>query len=693
MYELKQIDSKSKFLKKVQELADSCSSTVGFLPQDVYYDYAKKGHIVVLLDDDKFVGHILYRFKDSVLVIVQVCVSVEYRRSGIAKRMIDMLFDREKENISSMQLSCRRDYNIDGFWKALGFTPISERPGRALKKHTTLTTWVRYNENYINIFSLSNKKSLAKVVVDTNIVISLCDKDNKETLQLEQSYLNDYIDWFISPEVFSEMNRKDEQSVREKHKEYARNNFEIIKCDRKRYEIKLSDILKEEKILSKNIEENSNSYYDMSHIAYALCCGSKYYVTNDSEWLHNEISDMFYDKYGLNILTPSELVKHVDEITSPQNYSPLSLVGLNLKYSEMPHDDFKVVLNSLYKYYADGKKKTFRNALYSWMSDPHKYHLLLVKSNGIPVCLIVYSVQLQNEEVISILIDKKQIKNSRSETFIKCIAFRLLSDCQKNHIKKIEVLKNGIGVNIKQGFEECGYIDCGTHLQRFLCIGTFEPEEINTIAELPQNSTLNNAIQNYKDDSSTRTALASINLEKALWPLKIKSSKVNCYIVPIKAVYAEQLFDENLSNENLSLFSNDKFEPALSIEKVYYKSPKNAVPIFPARILWYISTDSGRMGTGCIRACSYLESVEVSEMKVIFNKYRRLGVFDWNDVKRISDKNGKIAAYNFSFTELFDNNISLDDVQEILGKKTTMQSYVKIDQDAFFEIYKKGRSS
>ena len=41
-----------KLLKKVQDLGDSASSTVGFLPGEAFADYARKGHILAVTEGD-----------------------------------------------------------------------------------------------------------------------------------------------------------------------------------------------------------------------------------------------------------------------------------------------------------------------------------------------------------------------------------------------------------------------------------------------------------------------------------------------------------------------------------------------------------------------------------------------------------------------------------------------------------------
>lgn len=52
------INHKSKWLNKVQDLGDTASGTVGFLPRDAYFDYARRNQIlVVILGLILFISH------------------------------------------------------------------------------------------------------------------------------------------------------------------------------------------------------------------------------------------------------------------------------------------------------------------------------------------------------------------------------------------------------------------------------------------------------------------------------------------------------------------------------------------------------------------------------------------------------------------------------------------------------------
>ena len=171
------IDKKSPYLRQVIALGDQSHATVGFLPEQAFNDYAEKKRILGLvnIEDTSLIAYIMYRYKNTTCIIVQLCVGQQYRGKGYAKQLMDALVAKEKEFASDFQLSCRRDYGLESFWTSLGFQPIGERDGRATREKTILTIWNRHNTEMQNLFSAlyKNEDSLAKVVLDTNVVIDL----------------------------------------------------------------------------------------------------------------------------------------------------------------------------------------------------------------------------------------------------------------------------------------------------------------------------------------------------------------------------------------------------------------------------------------------------------------------------------------------------------------------------------------
>lgn len=683
------VPAKSSLLRKVQDLGDRSSSTVGFLPREAFADYARKGHILALVEDDELLAYIMYRYKKSAIVIVQLCVSPQHKGKGFAKLLVNELLEREKDCISHMQLSCRRDYSLENFWMSLGFTPIDERKGRATTRTTVLTTWIRRNTECKDIFALLSEvdKQKTQVVVDTNIVIDLHDGNNNESKTLTQSFLAGYVEFRMSKYVLDEINRNDDPNVRKSHRDYAIAQFALIEAnDSALFKAVQADLLQ-----SKPSAEFSNTWFDICHIADAITAGAAVFVTRDAAWLNTDIAEYIFAKYNLDIMSPGEFVNSVDELVSPSDYAPIKLAGVNLDFSKMHHGDYPTVLNTFFDKYGE-KKNEFDLALRAWMASPETHSILLIKSDTKPICFVATTRSENRLYVNTLLVAAGAIRPSLLDTFVKRVAFKILDSARKEGIAQIEIATEKIPDDTVKSLMACGFTNNGETLLRVIDSRVVSPEQIRLIPHLQANNPLQWTISRYLRDRDAGKPCADLvfSLEKAQWPLKIAPSDIPCYIVPIRAEYAVQLFDENLANDHISLFSNTKTEPALSIENVYFKSKRHSVPGGPARILWYVS-QSEYMQTGAIRACSYLDNVEIGSKKALFKKYHRLGVLDWSELQSVGGKNDLIAAYTFSYTELFDYPIALAQVRNsIKNPAETFQSYTKIDESAFMQIYTAG---
>lgn len=686
--EIQIINQKSKWLSAVQKLGDTASSTVGFLAREVYSDYARRGRILVVTEGEQLLAYTMFRFKKNSIVIVHLCVAPSHRGQGIPSKMLDWLLEQNKEYISHIQLACRRDYQLERFWQKLGFSAVAEKSGRATSTHTILTIWIRENPKCNDLFAslagLDTEKTLA--VLDTNIVIDLCEGSNIESNYLLQSYLGNYVDFRISKYLVNEINQSDDPTVRNKNRDYAKEHYLTLEnVDEELFQSVKSELQKK-----RNVAEYSNMWYDIAHIAQAIAAGAEVFITRDGGWLNNEISEYINQKYGLRILSPGEFINAIDELNSPSDYAPLKLAGLGLEYSKMQSSDFSATVTAFFQRY--GSKKTeFETKLRQWIGSPSHYTVLLVKMRGMPVCLVSYKMQNDIMIVEALLINLGNIKHSLQGTFVKRVAFKLLDDAHKRDAKGIKVTKRGLTADICSFLRDCGFFDVEDCLARVIKAEIVQAEELQAAKMLPDASPLNLAIRRFRNDycAGISSPEQAISLEKAMWPMKLAEINIPCFIVPIKADYAVQLFDENLYNQELSLFENDKPEPALSIENAYFKTGKQIISQAPARILWYVSS-SRYIGTPAIRACSYLDRVEKGTAKELYEKYKRLGVLEWNDLQELVEK-GDVATYVFSYTELFNKPVELDEIRSLIGKPNeTFQSFRTIDEKTFLRIYQGG---
>ncbi|NEP53746.1 MAG: N-acetyltransferase, partial [Moorea sp. SIO3C2] len=198
--------------------------------------------------------------------------------------------------------------------------------------------------------------------------------------------------------------------------------------------------------------------------------------------------------------------------------------------------------------------------------------------------------------------------------------------------------------------------------------------------------------ETLKTDNLTKAAKTTLDVERILWPAKIIDADIPTIIIPIQPKWAKELFDEYLANQCLFRSESDL---ALKRELVYYRSHRGNGGLKPGvvgRIIWYVSYNKNYCGTGHVRACSRLDEVVVNKPKNLHQQFRRLGVYELEDLMKLTknDANKKLMALRFSDTELFKNPIDLAEIKEILGKPVTLQSPLRIDKEQFTMIYREG---
>ena len=235
--------------------------------------------------------------------------------------MLDWLLEQNGDQISHIQLACRRDYNLEKFWQKLGFSPVAEKVGRATKEHTILTIWVRDNPNCKDLFaSLAGAETdKALVVLDTNIVIDLCEEGNAETNLLLQTYLGTYAEFRTTKFVLNEINQNENEAVRNKHRNYSKEHFPMLD----NVDEEIFNRIKDDLLVRRSAPENSNTWFDIVHIAQAAAAGAEVFITRDEGWLNNKLSEYITQLYGIRILSPGEFINSIDELNYPFDYAPL----------------------------------------------------------------------------------------------------------------------------------------------------------------------------------------------------------------------------------------------------------------------------------------------------------------------------------------------------------------------------------
>jgi hypothetical protein len=116
----------------------------------------------------------------------------------------------------------------------------------------------------------------------------------------------------------------------------------------------------------------------------------------------------------------------------------------------------------------------------------------------------------------------------------------------------------------------------------------------------------------------------------------------------------------------------------------------------PSRILWYVVNNQNYFGTKKLRACSFLEEVVVGRAKDLYARFKRLGIYRWEDVLETADgdPNNHIMALRFRNTEILRHPVTLKTIYEVLtsqdGKQPFLQAPQHISEGAFSRLYGHG---
>jgi hypothetical protein len=97
-----------------------------------------------------------------------------------------------------------------------------------------------------------------------------------------------------------------------------------------------------------------------------------------------------------------------------------------------------------------------------------------------------------------------------------------------------------------------------------------------------------------------------------------------------------------------------------------------------------------------VRASSTIEEVSIGPAKELYRRYRRLGIYEWEDVLETAggDPRGEVMAFRFGGTELFRWPVTFERLQELLNARNgignPLASPVAIGTDLFFDIFCEG---
>lgn len=684
------LDDTSPHMDAVIALGDQNSHFLGHFPASCFRREASRGRVIGAITDSRtLAGYVLFRITRGRAAVQHLCVSAECHRSGIARKLVDEL-KRRTAHLPYIICHCAREFPAYQVWHKLGFVPLDEKKGRG-KTGRPLTTFV-FEHRRAELFAQHLETTSRDTVVaamDANVAFELQDAEtthNPEALALSDDWFQQEVSLWITDEIFAEVDRASEVSERKRRKGFLR-QCRALSHSPQRFEEALTTL----KALTGH-DRRVQDVSDLRQLAAAVAAGADAFLTRDNRLLG--FADDIAAQTGLEVLTPSDLIVRFDELSRKDDYAPVRLQGSPIRLRRVAERDIDSVVQRFLNNGAGERKGVFEKALRDRLSAPRQSECAIVEHDGLePAALIVLCEGAARTRMISFL----RVRPGRlAETLCRQLLRHAIHQASQGGAALLAYEDNAPLTPADGALRTMGFVPCGQRWVKVCLKGLVTTEEVT--ASLAQfcldHPVLAIGLSRVMDlcKAVTRTLAQEAELESLIWPAKLAESDIPTFVVPIQPRWAMNLFDARLGEQEL--FGG---EPSLVLntENVYFRSSRSRIVRPGGRILWYVSTDT----TGTVqelRACSPVLSAEVDLAKALFARWRRLGVYRWDDVAAIAAGNpsGQAMAIHFGLTECFPNPVPLTDLQRIVcltrqsDNAPPFSAPVEVPADAFRQLYR-----
>ncbi|NBB78614.1 MAG: hypothetical protein GVY36_04110 [Verrucomicrobia bacterium] len=556
-------------------------------------------------------------------------------------------------------------------WRALGFIPIDEKPGRSAEG-LPLTLWCYRisDDDELGLWKADTTDDVMDVGIDAHIFYDFDEEENPSS-EISKGLLNDFLldtlNLWVTDELFVEIDRQPDDQIRRRSLERAKGMPRIThnaKLAEDFYKL-LIEILPHERISDRS---------DIQHIAKIAASEVNTFVTKDEKVLNK--AGEIKAATGVTVVHPTDLVSHMHEMAEKETYSPSLVSGLTLKWQRIKGEDLSAI--DLAPFQETGEKKgALLETLRAFLAKPLTYHFQLLQSEGKPVAIRVLNLK---GEVNSLSVPLARLSRaSDAGIFGSFILADTLSFAVERKCSAVEFKEKGHSAVLAPILRRMEFLNLSDGWVKFVSCEHADRASIEA-----------RLTKGFPELKEPLCQLSDLELEQVCAPL-LSSPELPNFLVPIKPSFAMGLIDHDQAANDL-FGSNGT--ALLRWENVYYRAKsRHKMLRAPARILWYVSGDKQ-----AIIGISHLDEVQIDKPKELFRKYRKFGVLEWRDLYAMcgEDTTKEIMALKFSRTFLFRRPINLTTMRGILqedGISESLQSPSCIPFSTLTKIYDTGFSS
>lgn len=673
----------SEHFKNILALHKANSKTLGFLPEGAFKKAADENKIIIAINDKKLLGYLLYNInkRGNFLYIVHFCIPKENRNKGIAKKLFNYFVSDTSKEYRGIRVSCREEYEASKVWEKLGFVCENEKAGKK-KTGSRLFIWW-YDFNHPDLFTIDKESEKTKVVLDSNIFIDLMNKVNQRNISshaLLSDWLSEDVEYCYTEQLKNDISHQKDQSLRQATSEFI-TQFRLLKNN----SVSLNQTISEIKsIYNKKLSLREES--DIRHLARTIHSEADYFLTKDEGILKR--ADIILEKYSLLIMRPEEFLIRISSLINEVDYYPSRFSGANLLINTPDIAELREITEAFFEGSIEKKRKFYYKVHSALLHKKSKPFLIKDRNEIIAFYVINDSTEAYEVKVL------RYVKNYRNITVINQILFNFISDALKSNNKFIKISEDFISNDLEGTLKGYGFLKVDGSFCKYINNDIIEYSTIKTYLEKKlKNTSLLAEYKKILNKGIANEHSPKFFIEKFFFPLKFRETDIPCFIIPIRPQWAMNLFHLNLSSDDLF---GGKQELLFNKENVYYRSAKQRTLTNQSRILWYISKGKFQ-DTMSISASAYVNEVEIDKPKTLFKKYKRLGVYTWNNIFETAhgDVNNEIMAFSFELTENFLTPIGFEQLNQLYNKHLKRNFFApmiptKIPENLFFEIYKLG---
>ncbi|MBI4218372.1 MAG: GNAT family N-acetyltransferase [Elusimicrobia bacterium] len=667
----------------VRREADEHKDELGWLSKSAFYDFASQNKLWVVVEsvDRGYVGHLMFGGAYPNLRIYQIYIQNEYRRKGLAKKLLQALVGYgESKGFLSISARVADDLTTaNQFWEYNDFLCRRQVRGGKTRnrilniRSRDLNTPTLYDAIPRAELSLQEEQYVIRsplhteriFVIDLNVFFDLVkNRPRKENVSaIFSASHHHFIKVCVTPEFTKELRRNKVKYPQDPILDFASTLPTLP-------EISASQLAPIIDLLKKNLFPHVNystvqSESDVTHLAYCIQHDVHGFVTSDKEILRAK--DRLFSAYNLEVVSPAELSSA--QVGPSRRITFATEVDIVIApHEESQKRDLTAFLRRL-----GVDQNTILSAIVPGTNDlPRKRIIFWNNQRIIGFCSWEHPTSLRSNYSVYALIDEdfprcdlviEHAFESISRDYLEA-NFSSVQICF--HINQVRTRETALKLGYRQSSSSriarqlnqynkimCGPVVLSHNWSKFNFhfhgATNFMPPE-----QIPTYGTVVNSGLNLKSQTSGGTYFNIFKLESFLSPTLFLFLGRTGLIIPIMKSYADQLFSMPTPQGRLL----ETREAPLLIEKAYYRKPSGLNKFSAGTpVVFYQSRTKSTdgMAVGCGRI-TFSKKLHVDEISLHIS---RQGVLDRRELLERANTKEEIHVFTFDnfkpFTKMIEH--------------------------------------